>query len=111
MPELGDFLKRIFGSKNERMVKGLLPVVERVNQLEPRFETLSDADRRAKTAEFRGRLAKGESLDDLLPESFAATREAAKRTLGMRPFDVQVLAGAVLHKGMIAEAATGEGKT
>jgi preprotein translocase subunit SecA len=111
MADLGDYLKRIFGSKNERMVKSILPVVERVNALEPGFEALDDAALRAKTAEFRARLEQGSSLDDLLPEAFAAVREAAKRTLGMRPFDVQILGGAILHKGMIAEAATGEGKT
>jgi preprotein translocase subunit SecA len=111
MPKVGTLLQAVFGSKNERMLKSMLPTVERVNRLEPAFEALSDAALTAKTAEFRGRLAKGETIDDLLPEAFAACREASKRTLGMRPFDVQLLGGMVLHRGMIAEMATGEGKT
>ncbi len=111
MADLGDFFKRIFGSKNERTVKSVLPLVERVNALEPSFEALSDAGLRAKTAEFRERRKKGETLDDLLPEAFAAAREGSKRTIGLRHFDVQLIGGVVLHKGMIAEMVTGEGKT
>jgi preprotein translocase subunit SecA len=111
MPDLGTILKRVFGSKNERMVKAVLPLVARVGELEPETEALSDEALRGRTAEFRARLGRGETLDDLLPEAFACVREAAKRTLGMRPFDVQLLGGIVLHRGMIAEMATGEGKT
>src|SRR5262249_43358567 len=111
MPELGDVLRKVFGSRNERTIKALLPLVQRINELEPETCALSDEALRAKTTEFRERLKKGESLDDLLPEAFAAVREAGKRTLGMRPFDVQLIGGIVLHRGMIAEMATGEGKT
>jgi preprotein translocase subunit SecA len=114
MPELefiGRALKRVFGSRNDRILRALAPVVGSVNALEPQYEALSDAKLRAKTAEFRARLKKGETLDDLLPEAFAACRESAKRTLGMRHFDVQLLGGMVLHQGKIAEMATGEGKT
>ncbi len=109
---LGKGLKKIFGSKNDRDMKArYTPVVARVNELEPEFEKLSDAELRAKTAEFKQRLAKGETLDQLMPEAFAACREASKRTLGMRHFDVQIIGGAVLHNGRIAEMTTGEGKT
>jgi preprotein translocase subunit SecA len=104
-------IRATFGSRNDRIVKAVLPVVERVNALEPSFEALDDAALAAKTAEFRGRLAKGETLDDLLPEAFAAVREASKRGLGMRHFDVQLVGGWVLHQGRIAEMVTGEGKT
>jgi preprotein translocase subunit SecA len=109
--KVGTLLQSVFGSKNERMLKALLPEVERVNRLEPELERLSDAALQAKTPELRARLAKGETLDDVLPEAFAACREASKRTLGMRPFDVQLMGGMVIHRGMIAEMATGEGKT
>jgi len=105
------FLKRIFGSKNERELKRLAPVVDRVTALEPEYRALSDADLAAKTPWFKERLENGEPLDDLLPEAFAAAREAAVRVLGMRPFDVQVIGGIVLHQGKIAEMKTGEGKT
>ena len=108
---IGRALKGIFGSRNDRILRELAPTVGRVNQLEPVFEKLTDARLRAKTAEFRDRLKKGETLDDLLPEAFAACRESAKRTMGMRLFDVQLLGGVVLHQGRIAEMATGEGKT
>ncbi len=108
---LGRWLKSVFGSRNDRVLRDLAPLVGRVNALEPEFEKLTDAKLRAKTEEFRGRLKKGETLDDLLPEAFAACRESAKRTMGMRHFDVQLLGGAVLHQGKIAEMATGEGKT
>ncbi len=86
-------------------------VVQQINQLEPAFESLSDEALRAKTAEFRERLAQDESLDDLLPEAFAAVREASKRTIGLRHYDVQLIGGIVLHQGKIAEMRTGEGKT
>ncbi|MFB3067498.1 MAG: preprotein translocase subunit SecA [Planctomycetota bacterium] len=104
-------LRKVFGSRNERVIKGTLPAVESINVLEPEFETLSDAQLLAKTEEFKDRLKGGETLDDLLPEAFAAAREAAKRTIGQRPFDVQMLGGIVLHGGAIAEMVTGEGKT
>ncbi len=103
--------RKLFGSSNERKVKAMRSRVEAINALEPQFSSLSDAELKAKTAEFKDRLAKGASLDDLLEEAFAAVREASKRTLGMRHFDVQLVGGMVLHKGGIAEMRTGEGKT
>jgi len=106
-----DTLKRIVGSKNERELKRIRPLVDEIGRLEPEMRALSDAQLRAKTADFRRRLAQGETLDDLLPEVFAAVREAACRTLGMRHFDVQLIGGIVLHQGKIAEMKTGEGKT
>ncbi|MHC5211653.1 MAG: preprotein translocase subunit SecA [Planctomycetota bacterium] len=108
---LATVLKAVFGDRNERVLKTLRPLVEQVNALEPRFEALDAEALRGCTAEFRKRLAAGETLDDLLPEAFAAAREAARRTLGQRPFDVQILGSIVLHQGTIAEMATGEGKT
>ncbi len=104
-------LTQIFGSRNERLLKQYRQVVQRINALEPPFEALDDAAIQAKTAEFRARLAQGEALDDLLPEAFAVTREAGKRVLKMRHFDVQLIGGIVLHQGKIAEMRTGEGKT
>ena len=104
-------VKKIFGDANEREIKRCLRVVEKINALEPDFERLSDEQLRGKTYEFRERLSRGETLDDLLPEAFAAVREASKRTLGMRHFDVQLIGGMVLHEGKIAEMKTGEGKT
>src|ERR1700744_4669641 len=103
--------KQLFGSANERKIKPLWAVVAKINALEPRFVAMSDEELRAMTPAFRTRLEKGESLDDLLPEAFAVVREAAKRTLGQRHFDVQLVGGMVLHKGNIAEMKTGEGKT
>src|SRR5690606_3797451 len=96
---------------NEREIRRLSREVERINALEPEISRLTDAELRAKTDEFRRRLADGETLDDLLHEAFAVVREAAKRTLGMRPFDVQLMGGIVLHEGKVAEMKTGEGKT
>jgi len=96
---------------NEKELKRLQPIVDWINKLEPEFEKLSDAELRAKTDEFKGRLKAGSSLDELLPEAFAAVREAAKRTIGQRHFDVQLMGGVVLHQGKIAEMKTGEGKT
>ncbi|HUU64873.1 MAG TPA: preprotein translocase subunit SecA, partial [Dehalococcoidales bacterium] len=96
---------------NEKELKRLQPIVDQINKLEPEFEKLSDAELRAKTDEFKGRLKAGSSLDELLPEAFAAVREAAKRTIGQRHFDVQLMGGVVLHQGRIAEMKTGEGKT
>ncbi len=104
-------LKNLFGSANERYLRKFKKTINRINALEDDFAALSDADLQAKTTEFKNRLAAGETLDDLLPEAFAAVREAAKRTLGLRPFDVQLLGGIVLHDGKISEMRTGEGKT
>ena len=103
--------RRIFGTANERVVKAYAKQVEAVNKLESKFEALSDADLRAHTADYRARLDKGAELDSLLPEAFASVREAAKRTLGQRHYDVQLIGGMVLHEGHISEMATGEGKT
>ena len=104
-------LKKIFGSANDRYIKKLMKKVRQVNALEPEMEKLSDEQLRAKTDEFKSRLEKGETLDNLLTEAFAVVREAAKRTLHQRPFDVQIIGGIVLHQGQIAEMKTGEGKT
>ncbi len=104
-------LKKIFGTKNERELKRLWPMAERINRLEPEMGALTDARLREKTDEFRRRLEAGETLDDLLYEAFALVRETAKRLLGMRHFDVQLIGGIVLHEGKIAEMKTGEGKT
>src|SRR5690242_17143042 len=104
-------LAKVVGTQNERELKRLRPIVADVNSLEPAIKALSDEQLRARTAEFRERLAKGETLDDLLPEAFAVVREAGRRVLNMRHFDVQLIGGAVLHKGKIAEMKTGEGKT
>ncbi len=104
-------LTSIIGDSNERELKRLQPAVDKINALEPDFEKLSDDELRAKTAGFKSRLAKGESLDVLLPEVFAAVREAARRRIGERHFDVQLMGGIVLHQGRIAEMKTGEGKT
>ncbi|MFC5740053.1 preprotein translocase subunit SecA [Dyella tabacisoli] len=101
----------LFGSRNERVLRQLSKSVTRINALEPEFEALSDAALRGKTDEFKQRVAAGESLDKLLPEAFAVVREGAKRVLGMRPYDVQMIGGMVLHSGRIAEMRTGEGKT
>jgi preprotein translocase subunit SecA len=104
-------LTNMFGSRNERVLRQLSRTVHRITALEPGLEKLDDAALRAKTAEFKQRHAGGESLDKLLPEAFAVVREASKRTLGMRPYDVQLIGGIVLHQGKIAEMRTGEGKT
>ncbi|MDP3919658.1 MAG: preprotein translocase subunit SecA [Candidatus Omnitrophota bacterium] len=104
-------LQKFFGTQNDRNIKKLWPVVEQVNAFEPEMEKLSDGELRAKTDEFRKRLADGQTLDDFLPEAFAVVREASKRTTKMRHFDVQILGGLVLHRGSIAEMSTGEGKT
>ncbi len=107
----GALAKRLFGSANDRYVKGMSQTVDAINALEPELEALSDEDLRAKTVEFRQRLSDGAKLDDLLIEAFATVREAAKRTLGQRHFDVQMVGAMVLHRGQIAEMKTGEGKT
>ncbi|MDD2663435.1 MAG: preprotein translocase subunit SecA [Dechloromonas sp.] len=108
---ISGLLKKIFGSRNDRLIKQYSATVKRINALEPQTQALSDEQLRAKTDEFRQRHAAGESLDDLLPEAFAVVREAGKRALGMRHFDVQMIGGMVLHYGKIAEMRTGEGKT
>ncbi len=108
---LGALARTLFGTANDRIVKGFDKPVAKINALEPEMVKLSDEQLRGKTVEFRERLAKGETLDDLLPEAFATVREAAKRTLGQRHFDVQLKGGMVLHQGKIAEMKTGEGKT
>lgn len=104
-------LTRIFGSRNKRLLKQYSKTVAQINALEPAMEKLSDAELQAKTPEFKERLAQGATLDDLLPEAFAVCREASKRVLKMRPFDVQLIGGMALHQGRIAEMGTGEGKT
>ncbi len=106
-----EMLKNIIGSKNERELKRLTPLLEEINAFEPALRKLRDADLRAKTSDFKQRLANGATLEDILTEAFAVAREAARRTVGMRPFDVQVIGGIVLHEGKIAEMKTGEGKT
>ena len=108
---LNKLVKKIFGSRNDRLVKRMLKSVERINVLEPSISELSDEALAAKTVEFRDRLEKGETTDALLPEAFAVVREASKRVLGMRHFDVQMIGGMVLNQGKIAEMRTGEGKT
>jgi len=105
------FLTKVFGSKNDREVKRMQPVVDRINALEAGMQAMSDEDLRAQTGRFRERVANGEPLDGLLPEAFAAVREASVRSLKMRHFDVQLIGGMVLHEGKIAEMKTGEGKT
>jgi preprotein translocase subunit SecA len=106
-----NFLKKLLGSHNDRVLKAMLPLVERVSRCERDAVASSDAQLAARTAAFRERLARGEPLDDLLPEAFATVREAAKRTLGQRHYDVQMIGGIALHRGNIAEMKTGEGKT
>ncbi|MDR2154395.1 MAG: preprotein translocase subunit SecA [Burkholderiaceae bacterium] len=106
-----NFLTKLFGSRNDRLLKQYRKIVQRINALEQQFEQLDDAALRAKTQEFRDRLAKGETLDQLLPEAFAVVREGSKRVMKMRHFDVQLMGGMALHEGKIAEMRTGEGKT
>jgi len=108
---IGNVLTKVFGSKNERFLKQIQPIVNRVNELEATVKEIDDAGLAAKTVEFKERHLKGELLDDLLPEAFAVIREASRRILGERHFDVQLLGGVVLHQGTIAEMKTGEGKT
>ena len=103
--------RKLFGSANDRYIKSLDKIVEKINGFEPALEKLSDAALQKKTEEFRARLQKGETLEEILPESFAVVREASKRVLGMRHFDVQLKGGIILHRGMISEMKTGEGKT
>ena len=108
---LGAIVKSIFGSSNERYVKSLDKIVRQIADFEPTLEAMSDDELSAQTQKFRHMLSAGSTLDDILPEAFATVREAAKRVLGMRHFDVQMIGGIVLHRGEIAEMRTGEGKT
>jgi preprotein translocase subunit SecA len=108
---LGSITKKVFGTPNDRKVKSVRPIVEKINALEPEHQAMSDEEIVAKTVELRNRAAHGEGLDDLLPEAFANCREAARRALGLRAFDVQLIGGIFLHRGNIAEMKTGEGKT
>jgi preprotein translocase subunit SecA len=108
---LSTIAKKIFGTKNARVLKGLRPLVARIGDLEPGLKTKSDDDLRAKTVEFKQRIANGAKLDDILPEAFAVCREAGRRVMNMRHFDVQLIGGMILHRGCIAEMKTGEGKT
>ena len=108
---INTILTKIFGSQHEREVKKMLPMVAAINEIEPRIKALSDDELRGRTAEFRSKLAAGSTLDDILVEAFAVAREAAWRSVHMRPFDVQLMGGLVLHRGRIAEMRTGEGKT
>ncbi|MDB5674648.1 MAG: preprotein translocase subunit SecA, partial [Sphingomonas bacterium] len=108
---LGGLAKTIFGSSNDRYVKSLGGLVNKINAFEPAISAMSDAELSNQTMLFRERLATDETLDSLLPEAFATVREAAKRTLGQRHYDVQMIGGIVLHRGEIAEMRTGEGKT
>ena len=108
---ISSLLTKMFGSRNQRTLKQLNKTVQTINALEPQFESLTDQELKAKTAEFKARLEQNETLDDLLPEAFATVREASKRVFGMRHFDMQLVGGMVLNRGSIAEMRTGEGKT
>ncbi|MBN2255741.1 MAG: preprotein translocase subunit SecA, partial [Deltaproteobacteria bacterium] len=108
---LNYILKKFIGSKNDRELKRLSRILDEINEKEPAIATLSDGELQSKTAYFRQCLNEGMTLDDILPEAFAVVRETARRTVGMRPFDVQMIGGMVLHEGKIAEMKTGEGKT
>jgi len=108
---IGSLIKKIVGSKNERELRRIQPLVDQINQWEPKVSPLSDDQLRAKTGQFKERIEKGESIEEILPEAFAVVRETAKRTLGERHYDVQLIGGIVLHEGKISEMATGEGKT
>ena len=107
---MGLFTK-LFGTRSEREIKQIRPIVDKILGLEAEYRNLSEEALKAKTQEFKDRLENGETLDDILPEAFAAVREAADRVLGMRPYPVQLIGGIVLHQGRIAEMKTGEGKT
>ena len=104
-------LTKIFGSYSDRELKQIYPIVDKIEALEPEYKALSDYNLIEKTEEFKERLSRGETLDDILPEAFATVREASARVLGMRPYRVQLIGGVVLHQGRIAEMKTGEGKT
>ena len=104
-------LQKIFGTHSENELKRIYPIVDAIEALEPQMQKLSDAELKSKTKEFKERLTQGETLDDILPEAYAAVREAAVRTLGMKHYRVQLIGGIILHQGRIAEMKTGEGKT
>ena len=104
-------ITKIFGTRSQREIKKIQPIVDKILSMEEAYKALTDEELKAKTPEFKERLAQGETLDDILPEAFAAIREAADRVLGMRPYPVQLIGGIVLHQGRIAEMKTGEGKT
>ena len=104
-------LKKIFKSYSEKEVKRVMPIVEQINKLEPEMEKLTDKELTGKTEYFKKQLEEGKTLDDILPEAFAVVREASKRVLGLRHFDVQLIGGIILHQGRISEMKTGEGKT
>src|SRR5437868_2076615 len=108
---IGALARKFFGSANDRRIRAYYPLVDAINALEPEIEKLSDEELRARTGEFRQQITAGASLDDLLVPAFATVREAGKRTLGQRHFDVQLVGGMVLHEGAISEMKTGEGKT
>src|SRR5688572_20771126 len=108
---LGQLLAKVLGTQNDRELKRLVPLVARINALETDTQALSDDQLRGKTAEYKERVTRGESLDDMLPEAFAVVREAGRRVLNRRHYDVQLVGGMVLHTGKIAEMKTGEGKT
>ena len=108
---LGAVARKLFGSANDRRIKGYQPRVQQINALEPELSKLSDDELRARTAEFKKQLADGKTLDDILVPAFATVREAGKRVLGQRHFDVQLIGGMILHEGGNAEMKTGEGKT
>ena len=108
---VSNILRKVFGSRNQRLIKRMSKVVARITAMEEELQALTDEQLQAKTGEFRQRLADGQKLDDLLPESFAVVREAGRRTMEMRHFDVQMIGGMVLNQGKIAEMRTGEGKT
>ena len=105
------FGEKIFGTHSDHELKRIRPIVDKIEKLRPAMQKLTDDELKAKTAEFKARLAKGETLDDILPEAYAAVREAGKRVLGMEHFRVQLIGGIILHQGRIAEMKTGEGKT
>ena len=107
---IGNLIKKIVGSKNERELKRIRPIIAQVNELESQIQSLSDDQLRARTGEFKDRVEKGAPLDEIIPEAFAVVREAARRTLGERHYDVQLIGGIVLHEGKIAEMATGKAK-
>ena len=104
-------LQKIFGTHSENELKRIYPIVDAIEALEPQMQKLSDTELKSKTKEFKERLTQGETLDDILPEAYAAVREAAVRTLGMKHYRVQLIGGIILHQGRIAEMKTGEGKT
>ena len=108
---ISNIVRKVFGSRNDRIIKQYLKVVDKINQLEAGLEQLSDEQLKDKTAEYRKRFQDGETLNSLLPEAFATVREAGKRAMSMRHFDVQLVGGMVLHDGKVTEMRTGEGKT